>query len=82
MALEDFLTYTPLWVESVSSRLHVPFVGKIEILRMFLNEMFQGIDGLQDALMDECNCDAEGEGVVTFSIHGGQVSISSVFLFH
>lgn len=63
VAPEDLSTYTPLRVGSVSSRLHVPFVGKIDTLRMFLSEMFRGIAETEE----------EG-GVVTFSLHGGQVS--------
>ena len=63
VAPEDLSTYTPLRVGSVSSRLHVPFVGKIDTLRMFLSEMFRGIVETQE----------EG-GVVIFSLHGGQVS--------
>ena len=48
VAPEDLSTYTPLRVGSVSSRLHVPFVGKIDTLRLFLNEMFRGIDESSD----------------------------------
>ena len=69
VAPEDLSTYTPLRVGSVSSRLHVPFVGKIETLRLFLNEMFRGIDESNEGGDDEGD-----EGVVTFSMHGGQVS--------
>ena len=75
---EDLSTYTPLRVGSVSSRLHVPFVGKIATLRLFLNEMFRGIDELRDAnggdKMDDTD---EDDAVVTFSLHGGQVSLYS-----
>jgi len=67
VAPEDLSTYTPLRVGSVSSRLHVPFVGKIDTLRLFLNEMFRGIDESNDGDGDE--------GVVTFSMHGGQVAV-------
>ena len=67
VAPEDLSTYTPLRVGSVSSRLHVPFVGKIDTLRLFLNEMFRGIDESSDGNGDD--------GVVTFSMHGGQVAV-------
>lgn len=70
VAPEDLSTYTPLRVGSVSSRLHVPFVGKIETLRLFLNEMFRGIDESNEGGDDEGD-----EGVVTFSMHGGQVKV-------
>ncbi|KAL7536202.1 hypothetical protein ACHAXR_006990 [Thalassiosira sp. AJA248-18] len=71
----DLSTYTPLRVGSVSSRLHVPFVGKIETLRMFLHEMFRGVDELKDVSANDDANDDEGEGVVTFSMHGGQVKV-------
>jgi cleavage and polyadenylation specificity factor subunit 3 len=85
VAPEDLSTYTPLRVGSVSSRLHVPFVGKITTLRMFLNEMFQGIsesregdnddDNLhQEEVVDSANVDEDGD-IVTFSMHGGQVKV-------
>lgn len=67
---EDLSTYTPLRVGSVSSKLHVPFVGKVETLRMFLNEMFRGI---QEEV--EASTEGDAEGVVIFSMHGGQVRI-------
>jgi cleavage and polyadenylation specificity factor subunit 3 len=85
VAPEDLSTYTPLRVGSVSSRLHVPFVGKIVTLRMFLKEMFQGIsesregdnddDNLhQEEVVDSANVDEDGD-IVTFSMHGGQVKV-------
>ena len=92
VAPEDLSTYTPLRVGSVSSRLHVPFVGKIATLRLFLNEMFRGIRESRDAADgddegeeddddaatrrdrdDDEGVDEGARGVVTFSMHGGQV---------
>jgi cleavage and polyadenylation specificity factor subunit 3 len=89
---EDLSTYTPLRVGSVSSRLHVPFVGKIATLGLFLNEMFRGIresrdagDGDDEGEEDDDDAATRGDrdddegvdegarGVVTFSMHGGQV---------
>lgn len=79
VAPEDLSTYTPLRVGSVSSRLHVPFVGKIETLRMFLGEMFRDIEETKDE--SDANADgADDEGIVTFGI-GSQVSISC-FVLH
>lgn len=72
VAPEDLSTYTPLRAGSVSSRLHVPFVGKVDTLRLFLNEMFRGIDESND------NDDDGMDGAVTFSMHGGQVSVTEV----
>lgn len=78
VAPEDLSTYTPLRVGSVSSRLHVPFVGKIETLRLFLGEMYRDIEETKDD--SDANLDAaDDEGVVTFSI-GSQVSVSACFI--
>jgi len=74
VAPEDLSTYTPLRVGSVSSRLHVPFVGKVETLRMFLNEMFRGIRESIDTT-STAKEDGGEEGVVTFVMHGGQVKV-------
>ena len=43
VAPEDLATYTQLRVGAVSSRVHVPFVGSRETLRLFLNEMFADV---------------------------------------
>jgi len=40
---DDLATYTPLRIGSISSKLHVPFSGSIETLRLFLSEMFAGV---------------------------------------
>eukprot|EP00584_Thalassiosira_punctigera_P005734 CAMPEP_0172534282 /NCGR_PEP_ID=MMETSP1067-20121228/6709_1 /TAXON_ID=265564 ORGANISM="Thalassiosira punctigera, Strain Tpunct2005C2" /NCGR_SAMPLE_ID=MMETSP1067 /ASSEMBLY_ACC=CAM_ASM_000444 /LENGTH=653 /DNA_ID=CAMNT_0013319059 /DNA_START=73 /DNA_END=2030 /DNA_ORIENTATION=- len=79
VAPEDLSTYTPLRAGSVSSRLHVPFVGKVQTLRMFLSEMFRGIEesrnddvGRRGVGGDDDDGD---EGIVTFSLHGGQVNV-------
>ena len=79
VAPEDLSTYTPLRVGSVSSRLHVPFVGKVDTLRLFLNEMFRGIDESNDGSND--NDDDDMDGAVTFSMHGGQVSVTKSYLY-
>lgn len=88
---EDLSTYTPLRVGSVYSRLHVPFVGKIATLRLFLNEMFRGIEESGDDGKEKNNSGSENttttmeededgnddanDASVTFSLHGGQVNI-------
>ncbi len=88
---EDLSTYTPLRVGSVYSRLHVPFVGKIATLRLFLNEMFRGIEESRDDGKEKNNSGSENttttmeededgnddanDASVTFSLHGRQVSI-------
>ncbi len=68
VAPEDLATYTPLRTGSVSSRLHVPYVGKVETLSMFLHEMSRDIS--EHPSPDE-------EGVITFGLHGGQVCVNS-----
>lgn len=68
VAAEDLATYTPLRTGSVSSRLHVPYVGKVETLSLFLHEMFRGVEEMPEA-------DGSEEGFVTFSLHGGQVKV-------
>jgi len=44
----ELAKYSQLRVGSVRSRLHVPCVGKSDTLRLFLNEMFHGIDEVTD----------------------------------
>lgn len=43
VAPEDLATYTPLRVGSIASKLHVPFAGSVDTLKLFLNEMFVGV---------------------------------------
>lgn len=40
---DELATYTPLRVGSVSSRLHVPYIGSMETLKLMLTEVFQGV---------------------------------------
>ena len=40
---DDLATYTPLRTGAISSKLHVPFSGSIETLRLFITEMFAGV---------------------------------------
>jgi len=65
-APEDLPTYTQLRVGAVKAILHVPFVGSVETLRLFLNEMFDSTTEYD-----------EGEGGVTFGLHGDNVKITS-----
>ncbi|KAL7481201.1 hypothetical protein ACHAW6_006879 [Cyclotella cf. meneghiniana] len=75
---EDLATYTPLRTGSVSSRLHVPYIGKVETLRMFLHEMFRGVEETTSSREDkEFDKDEVGTvEIVTFSLHGGQVNVT------
>ncbi len=61
---DDLATYTPLRVGSISSKLHVPFAGSIETLRLFFHEMFAGVKETTE----------ENETMVhVFSFHDDQV---------
>lgn len=43
VAPEDVATFTPLRLGSITSKLHVPFAGSVETLKLFLCEMFNGV---------------------------------------
>eukprot|EP00588_Corethron_pennatum_P002225 CAMPEP_0194287154 /NCGR_PEP_ID=MMETSP0169-20130528/34082_1 /TAXON_ID=218684 /ORGANISM="Corethron pennatum, Strain L29A3" /LENGTH=821 /DNA_ID=CAMNT_0039033767 /DNA_START=48 /DNA_END=2513 /DNA_ORIENTATION=+ len=43
LSSDDLHAYTQLRVGSVSSKVHVPFVGQANALRLFLREMFSGV---------------------------------------
>lgn len=62
---EDLATYTPLQVGSISSKLHVPFSGSIETLRLFLTEMFSGVT--------ENTIEEDGKTCHIFVFHQDQV---------
>jgi cleavage and polyadenylation specificity factor subunit 3 len=65
-APEDLPQYTQLRVGSIASVLHVPFVGSVDTLRLFLGEMFAGVNEYD-----------EGDGVVTFGLHSDNVKVVS-----
>lgn len=58
---EDLATYTPLRVGSIFSKLHVPFTGTVETLRLFLSEMFSGVS--------EEACEEDGKVCTRFNLH-------------
>ncbi len=62
----DLATYTPLRLGSISSKLHVPFLGSIETLRLFITEMFAGV--VEDQVEED---DKVG---TKFSLHQNKVS--------
>jgi cleavage and polyadenylation specificity factor subunit 3 len=66
---DDLATYTPLRVGSIFSKLHVPFSGSIETLRLFLSEMFAGVNETE---IDEGE---EGKTCAKFSLHQNRVSL-------
>jgi cleavage and polyadenylation specificity factor subunit 3 len=67
VAPEDLSTYTPLRLGSVLSKLHVPFAGSIETIKLFLQETFAGVTEQEEEGADE------GTTIRTFSLHDGQV---------
>lgn len=68
VAPADLSTYTPLRVGSISSKLHVPFAGSLETLKLFLHEMFAGVREVPGGESDN------GTPATTFVLHGGEVS--------
>jgi len=75
VAPEDLSTYTQLRVGSVSSRLHVPYSGKVHTLRLFLNEMFSDVTETENVSEGNAQCDSTSESPSTFSLHGDQVKV-------
>ncbi len=67
LSAEDLPTYTPLRLGSVTSKLHVPFSGQNSTLRLFLNEMFSGVEE------KEISTGVDGSLLTTFSLHDNQV---------
>jgi cleavage and polyadenylation specificity factor subunit 3 len=67
---KDLATYTPLRTGSISSKLHVPFAGSIETLRIFVTEMFAGVL--------EAQIDIDGKPCTKLSLHQGKVRGSNV----
>lgn len=64
---EDLSTYTPLRTGSIFSKLHVPFTGSTETLRLFLSEMFAGIT--------EMETEEDSQTCTKFSLHQNMVSV-------
>lgn len=75
VAPDDLATYTPLRVGSITSKLHVPFVGSEQTLAVFVQEMYSGI-----TREDVGKGDGEA-GAVRFHLHGGKVSCVDVPVF-
>ena len=64
---DDLATYTPLRTGTILSKLHVPFTGSLETLRLFLKEMFTGIS--------ETSTEEDGRVCTKFSLPRDLVSI-------
>lgn len=74
VAPEDLSTYTPVRVATISSKLHVPFAGSLETLKLFLNEMFTNVT-------EESREGDDGAVGATFSLHGGKVSAAIIAIY-
>lgn len=73
VAPADLSKYTPLRVGSISSKLHIPFAGSLETLKLFLHEMFAGIRDLPLESDD-------GTPASMFILHGGEVCLDGCVL--
>jgi len=77
VAADDLAAYTPLRVGSIHSKLHVPFIGLVSTIRLFLTEMFANVVETSNDMTDTTT-EADGSEPVTFELHGGQVSVRHV----
>lgn len=68
---KDLPTYTPLRLGSVSSKLHVPFSGQVSTLRLFLNEMFRGVEEVVDGP------GFDGTPCVKFALRENKVTVTT-----
>jgi len=68
---EDLPTYTPLRLGSVSSKLHVPFSGEVATLRLFLNEMFNGVTE------EMVGAGFDGLPSIKFGLHDNHVTVTT-----
>ncbi|CAB9529774.1 Endoribonuclease YSH1 [Seminavis robusta] len=65
VAPEDLAAYTPLRVGSIFSKLHVPFLGSVATLKLFLTEMFT----------DVTTTEGEDNNNQTFELHQGKIKL-------
>ena len=72
VSADDLAAYTPLRVGSINSKLHVPFVGSISTVRLFLTEMFADVTETPGVAGTEGNGDDNSQPV-TFGLHEGKV---------
>jgi len=74
VAPEDLATYTQLRIGSVSSKLHVPYAGSIDTLRLFFNEMFTGVTERELEFYDTTT-DATSTYMV-YGLHQDQIKVT------
>jgi hypothetical protein len=80
VAPQDLARFTPLRLGAIRSKLHVPFAGSVDTLRLFLTEMFSGItESTVGATTPDADTGDGNEGAptttttTTFGLHGDQV---------
>lgn len=73
---EDLPTYTQLRVGSVSSKLHVPYSGHVETMRLFLKEMFSDVSEVEEERKDEGDDGGDKHPIITFGLHDDQVKVT------
>jgi len=73
VAAEDLAAYTPLRVGSIKSKLHVPFVGSLSTVRLFLTEMFAGVTETEEDANGPA--DERNGAAVTFALHEGKIKV-------
>lgn len=75
---DDLSTYTPLRVGIINSKLHVPFAGTVETIRLFLNEMFAGVT--EETIENGDNDDEASPVMTTFNLHSEDVRRTHICL--
>lgn len=74
---KDLAAYTPLRVGSIFSKLHVPFVGSVHTLKLFLTEMFADVTETveEGATKEESDDQKQLHQPVTFALHEGKIKV-------
>ena len=70
---DDLATYTPLRLGSIFSKLHVPYSGSVETLRLFLSEMFAGVE---ETTINDDGSNGDDQIFSKFSLHDNKVSVA------
>jgi Pre-mRNA 3'-end-processing endonuclease polyadenylation factor C-term len=83
VAPSDIATYTPLRLGTIASKLHVPFAGSLEMLQLFLHEMFANVteqplnnDTNEQPLEDNVSSESQSKrSPVMYTLHGGEIRL-------
>jgi hypothetical protein len=83
VAPQDLARFTPLRLGAIRSKIHVPFAGSVDTLRLFLTEMFAGVTESTvgettdaDAIDGNAAATASIAAATTFGLYGDQVRCS------